>query len=116
MTLSEFKAWFEGFTDGMDGPPGERQWAKIKERVSEITGNPVTHLYYHDHYWRPYWSGVMPFGYGSTSSNRIQGALSVATSAYSASNNLGGESPRQEWNSHAAMTALGQADAKAVAA
>ncbi len=36
MTPIEFKAWFEGFTEAMDKLPTAKQWARIKERVSEI--------------------------------------------------------------------------------
>lgn len=38
MTLSEFKAWFSGFTESMDSTPNEKQWGRIKERV-EVTPN-----------------------------------------------------------------------------
>lgn len=37
MNLSEFKAWFEGFTEGMDGPPNEAQWNRIQERLATVT-------------------------------------------------------------------------------
>lgn len=37
MTSSEFKAWFEGFTEGMIiDLPNESQWLAVKKRVSEI--------------------------------------------------------------------------------
>lgn len=36
MTLPEFKAWFEGFTETMEGPPNEKQWARIQERIAEV--------------------------------------------------------------------------------
>ena len=38
MTLDEFKAWFEGFTEAIPGPPNKKQWDRIKERVGEIAG------------------------------------------------------------------------------
>lgn len=58
MTLNEFKAWFDGFTEDMEGPPKAKQWARIQERVKEITGNPVSYPVYVDRYWnrpQPYW-------------------------------------------------------------
>lgn len=59
MTLTEFKAWFEGFTEGFDKPPTEKQWKRIKARIAEIDGNPVTERVFIDRYWpshpRPYW-------------------------------------------------------------
>lgn len=36
MTLAEFKAWFEGYTEGMNGPPSGPQWDRIKARIGEI--------------------------------------------------------------------------------
>jgi hypothetical protein len=41
MTLSEFKAWFEGFTEAMDGPPDAKQWARIQSKVKEIADKPA---------------------------------------------------------------------------
>jgi len=51
MTPNEFKAWFDGFTEAMEGQPTEKQWDKIKERVSQIDGKPVTERIYLDYYW-----------------------------------------------------------------
>lgn len=30
MHLSEFKAWFEGFTENIQGVPTEAQWNRLK--------------------------------------------------------------------------------------
>ena len=38
MQVSEFKAWFEGFTGAVAKLPTEKQWARIKARVDEIDG------------------------------------------------------------------------------
>lgn len=61
MNLSEFKAWFEGFTEDMDGPPSAKQWKRIKKRVSEITSDPtpwpIIERYYIQPY-RPYWNTI----------------------------------------------------------
>lgn len=59
MTLSEFKAWFEGFTECMDGAPDQDQWKRIKARVKEIDGVNVTKTVFVDRYlppYRPYWA------------------------------------------------------------
>ncbi len=57
MNLSEFKAWFEGFTENLDGPPGERAWKRIKERVATIKdAPPVERHHFYNHYARP-WLG-----------------------------------------------------------
>ena len=59
MTLSEFKAWFEGFTECMDGTPNADQWKRTKARVKEIDGVAVTKTVFVDRYlpaYRPYWA------------------------------------------------------------
>ena len=43
MTPEEFKPWFEGFTEAMEGMPTEAQWEKIKQRVGEIDGNSISY-------------------------------------------------------------------------
>jgi hypothetical protein len=55
MTPTEFKAWFEGFTEAMAADPTPAQWAKVKERVAQIDGKPVTERIYLDHYWPRPW-------------------------------------------------------------
>lgn len=78
-TTSEFKAWFAGFTEFMPGAPTEKQWARIKERVAEIDGKPVTQTVFVDRYverypyWRPYW-GMNDISIGSYSS-ALQGSM-----------------------------------------
>jgi hypothetical protein len=51
MTLAEFKAWFDGFTEEMDEAPTKKQWERIKKRVKEIDGSPVTERVFVDRYW-----------------------------------------------------------------
>lgn len=33
MTLNEFRAWFDGFSEAIGGAPTPEQWAKIKAKV-----------------------------------------------------------------------------------
>lgn len=54
MTLAEFKAWFEGFSETMEGAPSEKQWERIKARVAEINGSVVTERVFVDRYIEPY--------------------------------------------------------------
>src|SRR5262245_37913344 len=54
MTPQEFKAWFEGFTEAIDGTPTKAQWKRINERVAEIDGKPVTERVYVDRYLPTY--------------------------------------------------------------
>jgi hypothetical protein len=55
MTPSEFKAWFDGFTEALAGVPTKAQWARIKERVSEIDGK-TTVVNWH-------WPSAWPYPY-----------------------------------------------------
>lgn len=36
MTPTEFKAWFDGYTEAIGGTPSDAQWERIKERVREM--------------------------------------------------------------------------------
>lgn len=65
MTPNEFKAWFDGFSESIDGAPSEKQWARMKARVAEIDGVPITYPVFVDryapyirHHWPsiPYWA------------------------------------------------------------
>lgn len=58
MTLTEFKAWFDGYTENLEGAPNGKQWKRIKEQVGKIDGAPITYPVYVDRYVRPrypYW-------------------------------------------------------------
>ena len=61
MTLAEFKAWFEGFTEDMDGRPSEKQWKRIQKQIKEIDGTITSYPVFIDRYvrpYRPYWDGI----------------------------------------------------------
>jgi hypothetical protein len=102
MTLSEFKAWFEGYTEGLDGAPTEKQFKRIKAKVAEITGTPISQTIFVDRYrdyWRPYWGGTI-------------GQSGSFSSAGSVGGNVGNAAVLDaNWDSHAAMYAVGKADA-----
>jgi hypothetical protein len=58
MDLSEFQAWFEGYTEEMKGVPTKEQWSKIKKRVKEITPEPTPMPVFVNRYvrpWREWW-------------------------------------------------------------
>jgi hypothetical protein len=45
MTTDEFKLWFEGFADALDGPPNAHQWGTIREKLADtvtVTLSPWT--------------------------------------------------------------------------
>lgn len=97
MTLAEFKAWFEGFTEDMDDAPNEKQWERIKARIKDIDGVAVTREVYVDRHWwptrySPPWNNGVVYGHGGIASN--------AASAVSAGVNLVATD----------MTTLGKAD------
>lgn len=119
MTPSEFKAWFDGFTEAFNGVPTKAQWTRVKERVAEIDGKAVTERIYLDRYWPsyppyrsyPYWA---TFGAAQGVGAACVGAGAVGPIVTLTANNSVG--PAQSFNSTTAMFALGQADAQALAA
>lgn len=129
MTLSEFKAWFEGFSEGIDKAPTEKQFAKIKAKVAEINGAPVTERVYIDRYVRDYrywqdhvWgTGAYPLtatyggATGSMSSLDAVGrndGIGKATAGYAYIDPASkGDNQTVTFDSHAAMRDLGRAEA-----
>lgn len=111
MTLSEFKAWFEGFSEGIDKAPTEKQFAKIKAKVALITGTPTTYPVFIDRY-RTYLDGiwVSPDRYPYTVSYS-SGSIGVSGGVYSGSAGGPGGSGALTFDSHAAMNALGRTEA-----
>lgn len=113
MTNSEFKAWFDGFTEAMGGIPNKKQWERVKAQVEKIDGTPITERHYVDRYLPPWYNRPWyPPYYTSYSANSCAAQANV-------SNNLGmcqggntmGDAV-QTFNSHTAMYALGQLDAQ----
>lgn len=53
MNLSEFKFWFDGFTDHMKGPPSAEAWKKIKAKIESIKDDPpvTKEIFINDYYW-----------------------------------------------------------------
>jgi hypothetical protein len=66
MTPQEFKSWFDGFTEALPGVPTKAQWARIKERVGEIDGKPVTERVFVDRYYPRYPAGYWVGPYWAT--------------------------------------------------
>lgn len=36
MTLDEYKAWLDGFSEGVNGAPTETQWKKIRDKLNQV--------------------------------------------------------------------------------
>ena len=48
MTLEEFKAWFEGYCEAIEGAPTPAQWEKVKAKLADTVALrvPVGPTYY----------------------------------------------------------------------
>jgi hypothetical protein len=117
MTPSEFKSWFEGYTEALEERPSKAQWERIKARVAEIDGKPITQTIYMDRYvpapWRPYWP--YPVYNYAASSTAISIPLQATTSGtHTHILTAGGGATTQTFDSHQAMHALGVAEANEV--
>lgn len=90
MHLSEFQAWFEGFTEEMKAPPNKDQWVKIKKRVKEITSDytpPTVFIDRHYYPWRRYWDYTPTWtSTGSTTGVGISSSSSCVLNAANAAN------------------------------
>jgi len=122
MTPQEFKAWFEGFTEAFTGCPRKAQWTRIKERVSEIDGKPVTERVYVDRYLPyytrpalPYWTylsnGLTACGTSVSTTNTLAQNASLQANYANA-----GQNCSNQFNGVAAMALLGREEAKKFAA
>jgi hypothetical protein len=112
MTPNEFKAWFDGFTEAFEGRiPTKAQWGRIKDRVAEIDGKPVTERVYVDRYW-PAYVKTYP-SYPTTTFTTTCGGVGAATTGDSYSLALG-RSSITSFNSSQAMGRLGYAEGKAL--
>ena len=79
MTPLEFKAWFEGYAEGIESKPTENQWLRIKKRVSEIDGQVTTHTVLVDRY-RPLWGPIWTCNVSGLGGTAISGALGSSVS------------------------------------
>lgn len=111
MKLSEFKAWFEGFTEDMDGAPSEKQWKRIKEQVAAVDGVAITYPVYVDRYIRPYPYDRYPYwvdyGVGSMTAQ----STGVSYNAADYKRDFDAKNHTAEFDSHRAMYLAGKADA-----
>lgn len=116
MTLAEFKAWFEGFTESMDGAPDDKQWKRIKARVKEIDGVAITKTVFVDRYipapYRPYWSGLDMVGCSVQNFSDIK-SMAVGKAGGESFNNAVASLNAEQFDSHTAMLDLGRADYQA---
>lgn len=115
MTPIEFKAWFDGFSEGIDKAPTQKQWARIKERVAEIDGTPITETHFIDRYWpnyHPVYVGSPTPYYPSNPRWTCSNMLSMTVGSTSPVNegNLDNFDNLPAFNSCMAMTELGRCE------
>ena len=120
MTPTEFKAWFDGFTENCDGPPNEKQWDRIKARVAEINGVSITYPVFVERYrdWpRYYYNGFYPnstspaYCGGAQWLSNTFGTQLAATQTAGVQGSFNQEAFSNNFDSTAAMYAAGRADA-----
>ena len=105
MNMSEFKAWFEGFSEVITVAPNPQQWARIKQRLAQVDGVPTTYPVYLREYGYPV--GREWWVYPSLSPTVTCGGS--ATSGYV-------QNVEIPFNAPAAFDALGHADYQKVGA
>jgi hypothetical protein len=81
MTLQEFKAWFDGFTENINGVPSKKQWERIKERDGQINGVAVTREVYYE-WWPRYWTTAPVWINTPTSSTTDAGSITTSSTSY----------------------------------
>lgn len=110
MTLSEFKAWFEGYTEGITGAPTKAQFDRIKKKVAAIDGTVTTYpIYvdlYHD-YWRRAWPNYPNISFATQNGVGVSALNTVGNVSYAPAYQSG----QTGFDSHAAFSALGRAEA-----
>jgi hypothetical protein len=105
MHLSEFKAWFLGYTEEMASQPNKAQWAKIKKRVNEISNDYTPAPVFIQRYWepyRPYWGNNIVYC-GSMSATSTGAPVTTSNTAiYNLTTNDWTEAGRAEFKAEAA--------------
>ena len=113
MTLTEFKAWFEGYSENIGKQPTQKQWSRIKEKVEAIDGVQITREVIHR--WWPsyprweyatYTSGLSPSGLSG-------GSVGEYLSTNAVSNNSLGKNGREDMDNLALLFHAGARDAEA---
>lgn len=117
MTPSEFKAWFSGFTEGLEGTPTEKQWERICKRVEEIDGTPSTPIYierYRDRWWPGYCINGPQILLNDGAPIRLS-TITVSNGSSSVVAGLESTAAKYEWSpplgAHSVMFSVGKDDA-----
>ena len=116
MNLQEFKAWFEGFSENMNGVPTKKQWEKIQAKIATIEDKPpMSYPVFIDRY--RHWFDSWPYrpiyatsGYAQTSNNLTVSQPSSPNNTYLATIGAGSGDIKQ-FNSYDAFKEMGKAEA-----
>lgn len=94
MNLSEFKSWFEGFSEGIEDRPTKKQWERIKARADEIVpqATPLPVFIDRYRYLPAYWHWNPAYVGGWTTSNSLSNNVAQSTLNSLPSNGLAGSS------------------------
>jgi hypothetical protein len=123
MNLSEFKAWFEGFTEDMEERPSAKQWARVKEKISQIKdAPPVTQHVFHDYYYRPWrrwyegpiWQGNIAYSTGMKSLAMAQSHAQQIVADQIEQHGASVMCAAESFDSGTAFRELGRAEARSI--
>lgn len=79
MSATEFKAWFQGFSEGMGKMPNAKQWKLIQERAAQID-DKETIVYRERPTWYPSWYWTPNYNFTMSGSTSDQVLLSEVDS------------------------------------
>ena len=117
MTPNEFKAWFDGFTEAFEGRiPTKAQWGRIKDRVDEIDGKPITERVYVDRYWLRTAPSYPITTWTSCGTGNTTAGIPANSHTMSPPSAGSQYATALSFNSSQAMADLGRAEAKSLAA
>lgn len=81
MTIGEFRAWLDGFKEGINEAPTPDQWAKVLEKFGQVY-EPLPQLPFgQPNSIGPYWSPSIP-RFGEITCRNDQGFTSGGTRVY----------------------------------
>ena len=117
MQVSEFKAWFEGFTESIEGLPNKKQWERVKEKVALVDGKSIVYREYVDRWYsRPYYGSswtTLSYNAADTNCNGV-GSSQIMYSNSGVKTIAGVENysmNEKNYDSHTAMYSLGKSEA-----
>lgn len=112
MTPQEFKAWFEGYSEGIEEKPTLKQWVRIRSRVAEIDGKSTTYPVFVDRYWPTYYNPIWVSQPASPAWALPNAPVWSWSGNGVSTNSVAASYDTQTFSVGSAFTALGKADAQ----